>query len=95
LVGERGDNGKYLFRQSSIDAYKQEKASKKLSKPAEPTLVEMIEEETEKRIKQAEDHLDEYDPGFISPAEIPHPFLICVLWLPVATIALLVTPGKT
>jgi len=94
LVGERGDNGKYLFSQDSIDTYKQAKAAKKASKAAEPTLAEMIEQETEKRLEEAEDFLEHDNEGYISPAEIPHPFLSGIV-AAVATIALLITPWKT
>jgi len=94
LVGKRGDNGKYLFSQESIDSYKQVKATKKAYKAPEPSLAEMVEQEAEKRLEEAEDFLEHDNDGYISPAEIPHPFLSGIV-AAVATIALLITPWKT
>ena len=94
LVGQRGDNGKYLFNQEAIDTYKQLKASRKASKAASPSLSEMVQQEAEKRLEQAENFLEDENEGYISPAEIPHPFFGGIL-AAVATIALLITPWKT
>ena len=94
LQGDRGQNSKYLFTQQAIDDYKQLKASRKASKASEPSLAQMLQQETEKRVEQAEELLEiDNDKGYISPAEIPHPFLSGAL-AAIATIALLITPWK-